>query len=478
MNVLFTVWELDPFFKMGGLGDVARSLPAAIKSLGVDIRIMLPYYKVVRMRRQKKVKKAECRVPYGGKKELVEIWEVTLPNTDIPVYFLKNTRYLDIAASMETWAFFDTAVVKILKENILDWKPDVIHANDVHSGFIPFLAKQEHLNVKTMLTIHNLAYQGKTSIDIVKKMGIDPQSCKTLLWEIKAAQINFLLEGLVHADVITTVSPSYAKEILSEEFGCGLNEILRGREGRIFGILNGIDVNWRSTMHELAVKYPYGPSEKKDDGDIHYYDWKEGKRLNKRFLQKKLGLKVSEEIPMLCFIGRFDPGQKGLEIFHTMLRRIDQTAFEFVILGSGDKKWEERYHWLSTFYPKYISCNFQFDEMLAHQIYAASDFILVPSKYEPCGLIQMIAMLFGTLPIAHAVGGLKDSIQDGYNGFLFSSYNSEELERTVMQATALQKNDPDAFSEMVEHAMKTDFSWTKSAQQYVSLYEKLLSDNF
>ena len=474
MNVLFTVWEHDPFFKFGGLGDIARSLPGALKTLDVDIRVMIPYYKVVKMGRNKKTKIGVCEFLFGGKKVKAEVWETIHPYTRVASYFLKNKKYLDKVIPMETWGFFDKAVVEIVKSNILNWKPDIIHVNDQHCGLIPLLVKNEKLPIKIMLTIHNLAYQGKASVDIVKKMGLDPTLCKTLRWEIKSRQINFLLEAIVHADVITTVSPTYAKEILTEEFGYGLNEILKGREGYIHGILNGIDIDWRHTTRDPAVKFPYGPSEKRVDGKIQYYDWKQGKSLDKEFLQKKLKLKVTKDIPMFCFIGRLSEEQKGLDILHRMLRRIDQTKFQFVILGSGEKNWEERYQWLSTFYPKYISCNFRFDDNLAHQIYAASDFIVIPSKYEPCGLIQMIAMLFGTIPIAHKTGGLKDSIKDGYNGFLFSAYSSGDLEKKVIKAANMWKNDKPAYVTMVQNALKTDFSWNKSAQEYISLYDKLV----
>lgn len=476
MNVLFAVWENDPFFKLGGLGDVARSLPGALKTLGVDIRVMIPYYKVVKMGRNKKTKIGVCEFFYGGKKVKVEIWEATHPYTKVISYFLKNKKYLDIVTPMETWGFFDKAVIEIFKSNILNWKPDIIHVNDLHCGLIPLLAKTERLPIKIMLTIHNLAYQGKAPIEIVKKMGIDPKLCKTLQWEIKSRQINFLLEAIVHADIITTVSPTYAKEILTEEFGYGLHEILRGREERIYGILNGIDIDWRHTTRDPAVRYPYGPTEKLINGKIQYYGWKQGKRLDKEFLQKKLGLKVESDIPMFCFIGRLSEEQKGLDILHRMLRRIDQTKLQFIMLGSGEKNWEERYQWFSTFYPKYISCNFRFDDTLAHQIYAAADFVVIPSKYEPCGLIQMIAMLFGTIPIAHKTGGLKDSIKDGYNGFVFSAYSSESLEEKVLKAINMWKDDRPAYETMVANALATDFSWTKNAKEYLSLYKKLLEN--
>lgn len=477
MNVLFASWELDPFFKMGGLGDVARSLPAALKEIGVDIRVILPYYKVVKMGKNKKVLKGTFHVLYAGKSETVEVWETTPSYTRVPCYFLKNSRYLDRVVSMDTWGFFDKAVVECIKHSIFSPAPDIVHINDLHCGLIPLLIKLEALPIKTLLTIHNLAYQGTSSIQIIKNIGIDPVECKAILWEIKNSQINFLLEGIVHSDIVTTVSPSYAKEILTEEFGSGLNEVLRGKEGRIFGILNGIDINWRYIMTDRAVKYRYGLAVKKPvDASVQYFDWKEGKRRNKALLQKKLGLKVSNDIPMLCFIGRFDSKQKGLDILHSMLRRIDPTTFQCVILGNGEVNWEERFRWLSTFYPKNISCTFRYDETLAHQIYAASDFILIPSRYEPCGLIQMIAMLFGTIPIAHKTGGLKDSIKNGYNGFLFSEYNSEVMEKAVIKAISVWKHDRSTFEKIVINALTTDFSWTKSAKEYLLLYEKLLSE--
>jgi starch synthase len=477
MNVLFAVWENDPFFKLGGLGDIARSLPGALKTLSVDIRVIIPYYKVVKMGRNKKTKIGVCKFLYGGKEVKVEIWEAIHPYTKVPAYFLRNKKYLDKVISIETWGFFDKAVVEVIKSNILNWKIDIIHINDWHCGLIPLLIKTEKLPIKIMLTIHNLAYQGITSVDIVKKMGIDPTLCRTLRWEIKSRQINFLLEAIVHADVITTVSPTYAKEILTEEFSYGLHEILRGKEGKIYGILNGIDIDWRHTTRDPAVRYPYGPSEKRVDGKIEYYGWKKGKALDKEFLQKKLKLKVGKDIPMFCFVGRISEAQKGLDILHRMLRRIDQTKFQFVILGTGEKNWEERYQWLSTFYPKYISCNFKFDDTLAHQIYAASDFIVIPSKYEPCGLIQMIAMLFGTIPIAHKTGGLKDSIKEGFNGFLFSAYSSEALEQKVLKAVDMWKNEKSTYEAMVEHGLATDFSWKKNAKEYLTLYKKLLENN-
>lgn len=455
MNVLFVVWELDPFFKLGGLGDIARSFPGAMKELGVDIRIILPYYSVIKMEHNVKTLKGKFSVLYAGKKEHVEVWETVHPHTHVPVYLIKNSTYLTTVVKIETWGFFDKAVVSMLEQNILKWLPDILHINDNHCGLIPLLIKQVHLPIKTMITIHSLFHQGHASFEVIRKVGLDPTVCTPVSWEIPSKQINFLLEGIIHSDIITTVSPSYAKEIMNEEFGCGLNEYLKGLEGRVVGILNGIDV------------------EKKQQ----YLNWKKEKAKNKRYLQKQLGLKVSKDIPLFCFIGRLDAKQKGLEILHTMLRRINQENIEFIMLGTGEKPWEERLQWLATFYPKHISCNFTFSEALVHQIYAASDFIIIPSRFEPCGLIQMIAMHFGTIPIAYKTGGLKDSIRDGITGFLFDTHNSVALERSVTRAMALRRDHRNEFEQMIRNAMAKDFSWKKSGQKYLSLYKQLLSEN-
>ncbi|MBF8249793.1 MAG: glgA [Candidatus Levybacteria bacterium] len=458
MKVLFVVWELDPFIKVGGLGDVAESLPRALGSLGVDIRIAIPFYKALKLGRSIKKLVKSFKVKYADKLEKVEVYEVAHPSSKVPVYLLKN-RYLDTPKFPDTFAFFDKAVVVMVKENQLDWVPEIVHCNDVHTALIPLLLRESKMPVKTMLTIHNLMYQGKTSLDVLDRIGIQKDRYKVIEWETESKKINFLLEGITHADIITTVSPSYALEIMTEQYGAGLEEVLRGKEGRVFGVLNGIDDHRRETIHSPQ------------------YSWEEEKKKSKKYLQKKLGLKVDESIPVLSFIGRFDPKQKGIDILHKMLRTMDLKNYEFVILGKGDLEWEERFLWLDTFYPKNISCTFVFNDKLANQIYAASDFILVPSIFEPCGLIQMIAMSYGALPIAHRTGGLIDSIKNGSDGFLFSNYSAEALRETVEKAVDMWRNEKKKYREMVENALAADFSWDKSAKEYLRLYEKLIIGN-
>ena len=469
MKILFVVWELDPFIKVGGLGDVAASLPRALSTLGIDIRIVIPFYKALKLGKSRKKFIKQFTLKYADRLETVEIYEVAHPLSKVPVYLLKNRKYLDTPVFPDTFAFFDKAIVAMLGDNHLSFIPEILHCNDLHASLIPLLLKENKIYIKTMLTIHNLNFQGRTSLDILTKIGLDKSKCQVVQWEAESKKINFLLEGITHADIITTVSPTYAKEILTEEYGAGLEEVLRSKEGRIFGVLNGIDDHRRETMHLPHIKHPnfFSPN----------FSWEEEKRLSKRYLQKKLGLRVDESIPLLAFIGRFDPKQKGIDILHKMLRTIDLKGYEFVILGKGDLEWEERFLWLDTFYPKNVACTFVFNDILAHQIYAGSDFILIPSIFEPCGLIQMLAMSYGTLPIAHRTGGLIDSIKNGYNGFLFSNYSAETLRETVEKAVHIWQHEKKKYQEMEENALSTDFSWDKSAKEYLRLYEKLISGN-
>ncbi|KKS97687.1 MAG: glycogen/starch synthase, starch synthase [Candidatus Gottesmanbacteria bacterium GW2011_GWA2_43_14] len=471
MKVLYASWELDPYIKLGGLGDVARSLPAALGKNGVDIKNVMPFYKAVKIDKKNLVKTGELEVEYDGRSERVIIYETINPTNRIPLFLLQNRKYLSFADSQNNFAFFAKAIVEIIRQKTIAWIPDIIHCNDHHLGLLPLLVRHNKLKVKTILTIHNLSYQGHAPIAVIEKLGLKTSHCRPHAWEIKSRQLNFLLEGIIHADVINTVSPTYAREIMREEFGMGLEDILRGKEGRVFGILNGIDKEYNNLLHYQALDYPFlsgiaGGSKK-------LYSWQEGKKHNKAHLQEKMKLKIDSDIPIFAFIGRFDAQQKGIDILHKLIRRGAYEKYQFVILGNGNSDWEERYAWLSKFYPESVSCNFLFDPHLAHLIYAGADFILIPSRFEPCGLIQMIAMTSGTLPIAHKTGGLADSIKNGRNGFLFENYTSESLGMMIDKAVDIQKNDRAKYEEMVSTAMRTDFSWDKSAREYIGLYDKL-----
>ncbi len=478
MKVLFVSWELDPIFKVGGLGDVARSLPRVLKDLGVDIRIIMPFYKKVKLGRLLKTKRVSFKIEYGGKKEKVDIIEVSHPSSKAPVYLVKNKQYLDIVQRGETFVFFDKVVAEILYKDYLHWLPDIVHCNDHHTGLIPLFIKEYKLPIKTLLTIHNLEHQGITAISTVLKLALGRSKFISLAWDKSASYVNFLMEAIIHVDIINTVSPTYAKEIKTPEFGEKLDEVLRGKEGRLFGILNGIEIEEEKLKHFKEVKYPYLQPQSMVTKKKRVYGWEEGKRLNKKYLQKNLGLAVTESIPLLSFIGRLAGDQKGLDILYQMLKNIEKFSFQLVILGTGSKDWEDKLSWLSKFYPKNISCILRFDQPIAAQIYASSDFILVPSKFEPCGLVQMIGMLCGTIPIAHKTGGLMDSIKDGENGFLFDSYSSVTLRNSLDKAVKIWKYKKSVYNKLVDEAFKTDLSWSKSARQYLELYYKLVRGGY
>ncbi len=476
MKVLFVTWEVAPFFKVGGLGDISRSLPRALQHSGIDIRIITPYYKAFKLLGQKRKKIGRFSVVYDNKKTFITIYQISFLETDIPVYLLENHRYLD-SPMIDTFAVFDLAVAAILKNNYLSWMPDIVHCNDLHTGFIPFLIKHMRLPVKTLLTIHNLAHQGRTSINIVEKMGIDPKKCRLIRWEIKNKRINFLLEGIIHADLVNTVSPTYAKEIMTKEYGQGLDDILRAKERKIFGILNGIDYDIRNPSTDDYIPYHYNLNGNRLKNKEKIYSYEEGKRLNKAYLQKKLGFKVDHNIPLIGFIGRFASHQKGIEIIHKMLMRLDLKQYQFVFLGQGEEEWEQKFLWIAKFNPKHVFYSSEFDEKLASLIYASCDFLLIPSQFEPCGLVQMIAMKYGTLPIARATGGLKDSIVNGKDGFLFEKYSSHDLEKKLKLAISIWKEKPKKYKQMVKTAINKNFSWDASAQKYIEIYQRLLKDN-
>src|SRR3989344_2632547 len=391
MRVLFAVWEIPPFFKVGGLGDVARALPADLVRMGVEVAVVAPLYKAVRFGDIPKVSAGKFNFKYAEHEETVEVIKASDPLNNFPVFFLKNKTYLDIVADPDTWPFFNKAIIEAVKAKKFSFTPDIIHCNDLHTGLIPLLVKVEKLNIKTLLTIHNMAHQGRTNKDVLAKMGINESMGSFLAWERVAKQLNLLMEGIIHADVVTTVSPTYATEIMTEELGMGLDEVLRGKEGRLVGILNGINISpyLRHGIRnycQFVKRRVENPD--KIAADLKYYLSK--KIENKKILQKKLGLSVTDKLPLSCFIGRFDPNQKGLDILHRMIRNLDLEKHQFVLLGSGNIEWEEKFEWFNKFYPQNISCNFTFNEGLAHEIYESCDFILIPSKYEPCGLIQML----------------------------------------------------------------------------------------
>jgi len=472
LKIIITGYEAAPFYKRGGLGDVMESLPKALVGIGVEARVVIPYYNDIK-EKYHFGKVGEFAVSFGLKTEHLGIYSSVLPNTKVLFYFLQNRKYLSLSRAknktkrMVQFAFFDLAVVSFI--NYLGknhkWHPTVIHCNDWHTALIPLILKKMGLKISTILTIHNLLYQGRGSLKVLDLLDIKDQEAKALKRGMPASEMNVLGEGIIHATRVSTVSPSYAKEIAQTKHDHNpISPFLIEREheglgkyGKIIGILNGIDYDvWDPAKDELI---------------FHKFDinsWKVGKKDNKDDLLKSLGL---ENRPTFCFVGRMAT-QKGLGILIETIKRIAHLNINLIILGSGDLRIEANVLKMAEKFP-WVKTELLYSEELAHKIYAGSDFIVIPSRYEPCGLIQMIAMRYGTIPIASKTGGLKDSIANGKNGLLFQKGKSIRLKKAIRHALNIQK-DSVRYEKMVERAMRTDFSWKKSAVLYKKLYEDMI----
>lgn len=472
MNVLITGYEGAPFYKKGGLGDVMESLPKALSNIGIDVRAVIPYYNSIKEKYHLE-REGEFTVTFDSGVERVGIYSSFLPNTKVPFYFLANRRYLFSSNSggknkrIDQFAFFSLAVSHFIQylSGHHKWTPSIIHCNDWHTALIPLILKQKmKLGIPTLLTIHNLNYQGRGSLKVLELLSMRDEETKTLKRGKPATEINILGEGIIHATYVSTVSRTYAKEIMANYDENPISPFLKKREGehpktdeKIIGILNGIDYDiWNPVKDELI---------------FHKFDfdnWEVGKKNNKTDLLKCLGM---EDRPTFCFIGRM-AAQKGLDILIKAINRIAHLKINVIILGSGNPIVQASVLEIAKKFP-WVKAKLVYDEELAHKIYAGSDFIIIPSRYEPCGLIQMIAMRYGTIPIASDTGGLRDSILNGKNGFLFKKGKSARLIKIIERALNRMK-DKEKFKKMVECAMRTDFSWDKSALLYKKLYEEMI----
>ncbi len=462
MKILFVTSEVAPFRKFGGLGDFSASLPKALEKIGVNVDIILPYYSDIKLQNLKSYKSLELLVSYNNKSYPVEIYKTKLPESNVDVLLLKSDFEFsgDLLAETEYFAFYDKCVVSYVESQYNTY--DIIHCNDWHTGFITHLLQDSvgHERPKTLVSIHNIGYQGLGSVEIVKEMGIRPGQHPLIDWDISNGDLSMLFQAITSSDYINTVSPTYAKELLTVEYGGELAYVIQAREGRFEGILNGIDYS--------ALPRDYDVS-----------NWKAQKLKKKQNLQKILKLEQSS-VPLFAFISRLDPNQKGLEILLPMIEKIVNLGGQFVLLGSGDPAWEQKFAQLVDTTSEEnirnnVSINIQFDATLALDIYSGSDFFLVPSKYEPCGLTQMISMWYGSLPIVRNTGGLKDSVKQDENGIIFDNYSTEDFDKAIEKAFNLY-TDESKYKAMVENALTADFGWAQSAMAYKKLYEKMLNE--
>lgn len=478
LKIIIAGYEAAPFYKRGGLGDVMESLPKALVGIGIEVRAVIPYYNDIKDKYHFE-KEGEFTAVFDNHQENVGIFSTSVPaqslgkSANIPFYFLENRKYLSLSKAknktkrMGQFAFFDLAIIKFIHwlGEHHRWSPNVIHCNDWHTALIPLILNKMRLKISTILTIHNLLYQGRGSLTVLDLLGIKDQEAKALKRGVPASEMNVLGEGIIHATRVSTVSPSYAKEIAKVEHDHNpispfLIERERkglGRHGKIIGILNGIDYDvWNPAKDELI---------------FHKYDtgnWEIGKKDNKDDLLKSLGL---EDKPTFCFVGRM-AAQKGLDVLIKAIKRISHLAINLIILGSGDPRIQASVLEMTKKFP-WVKAEILYSEEFAHKLYAGADFIIIPSRYEPCGLIQMIAMKYGTIPIASKTGGLKDSIHNGKNGFLFKKNSVIFLCKAIKEALKIYKNQKH-FKTMITNAVNTDFSWDRSALLYKKLYRDIL----
>lgn len=472
MKVLFAASESHPFIKTGGLGDVMGALPQALIKLGVDVRVVIPKYKNIKEELKQKLQFVKWfTVPVGWRNQYCGIFQYM--HKGVTYYFIDNEYYFNRDGLYgyfdddERFAFFDRAVLEFVKQ--VDWKPDLINCNDWQTGMIPVLLNLEYKkdkfyeNIKTVFSIHNLLFKGNFPANILPELfGYDYMPLVNGSVEFDGG-VSFLKGGLNYCDQITTVSDTYAEEIKTPQYGECLDGLLRGRSCYLMGIVNGIDYE------------EYNPESDSFIFKNFKFETLNNKTINKLSLQKELGLPQKADTPMIGLVSRLTH-QKGCDLIVNVIDRLLQRDIQLVVLGTGDYWYEETFKNLQARYPDKVSANIKFDNKLAHKIYAATDMFLMPSLFEPCGLGQLIALRYGSIPIVRETGGLKDTVSpyNKYNGvgngFGFKNFNSNELMQIMEYALEIY-NDKNAWNNIVRQAMHSNNSWEKSANQYKWLYE-------
>ena len=477
LKVLFAASEAVPFAKSGGLADVAGTLPAALSKAGADVRLILPKYGCIPQEYVAKMRFIKyIYVPVGWRSQYCGVFE--LQHDGVTVYFLDNEFYFGstnlygyIHEDMEKFAFFSKATLSVLPD--LDFRPDIIHCNDWQTGAVPVLLNAQfqdnpfYQGIKTVMTIHNLRYQGIWGPQAVTDVFGLPESYFAPDKLEFNGDVNILKGGIVYADAITTVSPSYAQEIQTPEYGEGLDGLLRARAGQLSGILNGISYDqYNPACDDLIFK------------KYNRRDFVSGKRANKSRLQVELGLRQAESPLLLGIVSRLTD-QKGFDLVAQLMEELSKWDIQLVVLGSGEFRYESMFRWYAGKYPDKFYAAIRFDNGLAHQIYAACDAFLMPSQFEPCGLSQIISLRYGTVPIVRETGGLRDTVIP-YNeytgegtGFSFAPYCADDL-LTVLRYACGVYRDKVAWQRIARTGMRCDFSWQESARKYRELYQNLL----
>lgn len=477
-NILFAASECVPFIKTGGLADVVGALPKALDNTRYDVRVVLPEYTAIPASWREKMRYAhhfymdlgELGDCYVGVRTL-EVDGVTYYFIDNKHYFGGQTPYGNIKWDIEKFCFFSKAVLAILP--VIGFHPDVIHCHDWQTGLVPVflhtLFKENPFfhGIRTVMTIHNLRFQGVWDIKTLKTCTGLPQWCFTPDRLEFKRDANMLKGGLVFADRITTVSETYAGEIQMPYYGEGLDGLLRAKAGTLSGIVNGIDYSVYDPQTDEKLYKTYSTR-----------NFRKGKTANKTALQQEVGLPVDPDVMMIAMISRLTD-QKGLDLVEWVMNRMLDSRIQFVVIGTGDSRYENLFRHFEWARRDKVSANIYFNDERAHRLYAAADAMLMPSAFEPCGLTQLISLRYGTVPIVRETGGLRDTVEP-YNrfagtgtGFSFSNYNADEMLGSIFYAEQVFYDDRPAWDAMVKRGMTTDFSWGRSAGKYEALYDSL-----
>lgn len=486
MRILFVASEAHPFVKTGGLADVAGSLPKVLHELGHDVRLVLPRYGDIDSSRFRLLPMMpEMKVAYGTETIYGSIMRCSFPNTDLPVYFVDEPSFsqrkgiygngkVDFPDNDRRFAFFNQATLWLIKG--LDWQPDVIHLNDWQTGLIPALLKHHpavahdpfFMPIRTLFAIHNMAYQGNFEKFVVPSVAL-PWDVFTQDGMEFYGRASFLKSGIMFSDELVTVSPTYAKEIQTDEFGAGMTGALQQRSTDLHGIINGIDMNEWNPETDPHIPNTFSAS------DIS------GKAACKRDLQKLGHLKQDKDIPLIGMASRM-VAAKGFRLIAQALEELLEMDAQFFLLGSGDDDFERLFLQISERHPERFRTHIGYDVPLSHRIMAGSDFFLMPSLFEPCGLTQLYAMRYGTIPIVRRTGGLADTVREATvqsleegigTGFSFKEATSDGLVSAVKQAVNFYHKKHPLWQKLVGNAMAQDFSWHASAAEYVKLYQRL-----
>lgn len=475
MQIVFASAECAPFVKTGGLGDVAGSLPAALVRAGAEVIVMVPKYATIKDEYKSQMKHfSEFYVSLGWRSEYCGLEK--LEHDGVTYMFIDNERYFardypyGFFDDGERFAFFSKAITESLQHLPEGFECDILHCNDWQTALAPVFLREFYQGlplydrVKTVFSIHNVAFQGQFSDTVMEDiLGVAHIPAAASQLRCDACSINYMLGALRYADAITTVSPTYASEIQTPEFGEGLDGVLRERSYALQGILNGIDVAGFDPATDKRIAANYTVEDRS------------GKAVCKAKLQEELGLEVRDDRPLMVMVTRLTR-QKGMDLVMYALDRILAGGVQVAVLGTGDRDYEDGLRYFQDKYPGTMAARIEFDPALSQRMYAAADMFLMPSKFEPCGLSQIIAMRYGTLPIVRETGGLKDTVIP-YNeftgegtGFSFSNFNGDEMGDAVFRAARLFWDNRDVWNQLVTQAMSQDFSWTRSADKYLDLY--------